>query len=1108
MEEVCYSIDVIIRLEKKKESIKMGRQKVASLYNPSSLSREDLINGFVVRTKKFERIFHDIKSASMETPAQPIMIEAQRGMGKTTLLLRLVFEIENDPDLNPWLIPVRFNEEEFSIQGLFSFWELTADILEEREPEIFEGLYDKMTSLTEEDLSDFEYERKIFKILENRLKKNKKKIILFIENFNDILEKFDKKATARLRTILTESAEIRLIVAAPIALEDYFKYDKSFYGFFKQYQLKGLNSRETKELLFNLGKINNEQDRVAKIIQENEGRVESVRRLTGGIIRTIVFLFEVFLDDADSDSFNDINKIIDIVTPFYVERMKDLSKSQKPIVDAIAKNWDAITVKELVKATRLESKVISAQLNQLVKTGIVSKQPTNTKNNLYLLKERFFNIWYLMRYSRRGDKRRVMWLTKFYETWCNSAEIEYRARRIMDKIDEANPEYLFYKVEAISSASILNKDVQHELLQKARTRLEHTDKMLHSRLSLSEIDILTRAKNAKTKKEYEKSLELLENARDKDGENRYRAGVCYKRLEDYLKAEECYLEAYEKEYKESAVELGLLYGLNMKNYDSSKQWFNKAIEDKDFEARSYNGLGLLHQNELKDYNKSEEYFIEAVELGYERSIRNLGKLYHLSLKDYKKAEKWYLKGAEYKYDKDNEGRDHSCYNALGEMYRHGLNNYEKAKEYYLKAYEMGNEYSIRGIGLLYHYSLKYYEKAKEWYLKGTEYEYAEENKHQRHKCYNDLGILFEEEFKDYKKSEEYYLKAYELGNEHSIRNLGLLYYYSLEAYRKAEEWYLKGAEYKYNKKNKYLSYMCYNGLGVLYKTKSKDFEKSEEYYLKAYEMGSGYSIRNLGNLYYSLGNYEKAEKWYMKGTEYKYSKEEKEQSHMCFHDLGVLYQIKLNDYKKSEEFYLKAYELGNEYSIMNLGVLYENSLGDYEKAEKWYLRGVKYGFSQESKQRKFKYCNSLAWMYYKNKIKKDKALEYSEEAFKGIQEPYLAHTLASIQLWHNQFENSIKSSMSFLYDKEYLDSEYYNKWAQNYLLLLLAKKQYPYLLEYFTGEEGKKVNSKDRFKPIYYALMYYLQDEYPLEYLRMGPELKETVDEVRAKAEQMAIDYA
>jgi hypothetical protein len=35
-----------------------------------------------------------------------------------------------------------------------------------------------------------------------------------------------------------------------------------------------------------------------------------------------------------------------------------------------------------------------------------------------------------------------------------------------------------------------------------------------------------------------------------------------------------------------------------------------------------------------------------------------------------------------------------------------------------------------------------------------------------------------------------------------------------------------------------------------------------------------------------------------------------------------------------------------------------------------------------------------------------------------------------------------------------------------------------------------------------------MRDEHPIEYLRMGSELKETVEEIIAKIEQMAIDYA
>lgn len=39
-------------------------------------------------------------------------------------------------------------------------------------------------------------------------------------------------------------------------------------------------------------------------------------------------------------------------------------------------------------------------------------------------------------------------------------------------------------------------------------------------------------------------------------------------------------------------------------------------------------------------------------------------------------------------------------------------------------------------------------------------------------------------------------------------------------------------------------------------------------------------------------------------------------------------------------------------------------------------------------------------------------------------------------------------------------------------------------------------------KPIWYALMYYMQDQYPNEYLRMGEELEETVKEIIDRVEK------
>ena len=56
------------------------------------------------------------------------------GMGKTTLLLRLSYEIENDAVLNTWLMPVVLKEEAYyGITQLFQLWETIARELESRD---------------------------------------------------------------------------------------------------------------------------------------------------------------------------------------------------------------------------------------------------------------------------------------------------------------------------------------------------------------------------------------------------------------------------------------------------------------------------------------------------------------------------------------------------------------------------------------------------------------------------------------------------------------------------------------------------------------------------------------------------------------------------------------------------------------------------------------------------------------------------------------------------------------------------------------------------------------------------------------------------------------
>jgi GTPase SAR1 family protein/Fe2+ or Zn2+ uptake regulation protein len=468
------------------------------LYNPERKPKNELIAEFVVRTDIYDEIMHDLETSKMDHPEQHYLLVGQRGAGKTTLLNRIKYGIEDSKLLKNWVIPIIFSEEQYNISELVNLWESVAQQLEDYYG--FEGLYEAI----EANQAIENFEELSYEILENQLKKKKKKLVLLIDNIGDMLKKMAKTEVHRLREILQTRNEMRFIVGSPFYLETVLDYHQPFFEFFKVLRLEGLSQEETQELLLKLGEMNDGKKKIEKIIRETPGRIETLRTLTGGVPRTIALMFNVFMDYNNEDTVKDLEKILDVVTPLYKHRMDDLPTQQQKIVDAVAKNWDGISVKELKEKVRIEGKTISAQLRQLEKNQVIETVETATKNNIYFLKERFFNIWYLMRYGRKYDKQRVIWLVKFLESWCTINEIEQRIIDFANKVKggELDDHYISFYGEVYSGMGNLRSEMK--IILK-----ESTPKHLSKRIKVEDKDIIKHGCSKFDMKEYDKGIEFF-----------------------------------------------------------------------------------------------------------------------------------------------------------------------------------------------------------------------------------------------------------------------------------------------------------------------------------------------------------------------------------------------------------------------------------------------------------------------------------------------------------------------------------------------------------------------------------------------------------------------
>ncbi|CAD0000730.1 tetratricopeptide repeat protein [Flavobacterium salmonis] len=687
-----------------------------ALYNPQRLDDDTVQNLFVVRQKYFQLLMDKINKEKPNSIPQHYLFIGQRGMGKSTLLKRIEVELrKNDSKF----IPLLFPEEQYNLNNLSEFWlnslDALADVLEllkmKEEVRLIDSKVKELGSIKD----DEELATQAFQFLIEMSKKIKKRPVLLIDNMSFIFDRLDKSEQHKLRAWLMQNEAPILIGASAVEIEETFNYGAPFYDAFQISYLNKLSFEELLDILNNLAKLTNAQEILANI-HEEIARLKTIHQLTGGNPRTAVMLFKIIVKGFSKEINDDLEALLDEITPLYKARFEELSVQMQIIVDAIALHWDPMNLEQLRAETRLENGQLSPQLKRLVELGWLEKLDAyKAKGSAYQISERFFNIWFLMRRSSRRQKKELYCLSKFLETFYGD-DLHTMAKNSLS-IESRSLNHITYNLAM--AEVVKDKDLKKLLTDKCYKDLKDEAKEnpnIYEQFGLeNDVNIVNEMNQEylNAEKQLLKEIEANEN----NAEAWFNLANIYQVLKKNLDSKKAYLKTIELNDKIGGAwnNLGNLYWHEFLLPDKAEEAYLKSIEiDKNCIDPFFN-LALLYHSDLGKYQEAEELYLAVIKMNVNDldAWNNLGLLYMLNLQNYDKAENAYLKVI------DINPNNSAVWNILGNLYQDHFQNYDKAEKAYKKAIELKLDSSVPKYNLVFLYrdKMNRYVEAHEYFSK-------------------------------------------------------------------------------------------------------------------------------------------------------------------------------------------------------------------------------------------------------------------------------------------------------------------------------------------------------------------------------------------------------
>ena len=408
----------------------------SSRYSPGNMDRESLEALFVGRDDVMEDVLSRVTTSMRSPEKHYILLVGPRGSGKTHFLAlahhRLMDRVDAVGARDSVAVAL-LNEEEW---GVASFLDLVVRILRAlvgQAPGLdteIEAIYDRFAK----DPADAES----FAVARLREHTRGKTLLLLCENLVDLFHGLGEEGQKRWRALIQEDGNWAIVASTPSLFAAVTLQDNPFYGFFTIRALEKIDFDTGLELLARKA-VHEGKTELAEFLRTPLGRARAraIHHLAAGNHRAYVVLFDFLDKESLDDLVGPFMHMVDDLTPYYQDRMRQLPPAQRKIVEFLCLEGKPTTIKNISTPCLMSHQTAAKQIGELENAGFVSRMRSG-RNTYCELSEPLMRICIEVKDNKTQHFRLFV---EFLRHWFTNRELERRHAAFQhDDVEELQPD--------------------------------------------------------------------------------------------------------------------------------------------------------------------------------------------------------------------------------------------------------------------------------------------------------------------------------------------------------------------------------------------------------------------------------------------------------------------------------------------------------------------------------------------------------------------------------------------------------------------------------------------------------------------------------------------